>query len=139
MQFISQTIHVRCGGGTRGPAKSARHLCSYREPGSAILSRWNQRNVAMGGKIPARLAGRYRSAKFGGNYASNLVPESEAGAHGCDLVLYLDNDGYVQESGTMNIFAITSEGELVTPSLGTILEGVTRASILSLATAHGLT
>jgi branched-chain amino acid aminotransferase len=79
----------------------------------------------MGGKIPARLAGRYRSAKFGGNYASNLVPESEAGAHGCDLVLYLDNDGYVQESGTMNIFAITSESELVTPSLGTILEGVT--------------
>jgi branched-chain amino acid aminotransferase len=39
----------------------------------------------------------------------------------------------------MNIFALTSEGELVTPSLGTILEGVTRASILSLATAHGLT
>ena len=39
----------------------------------------------------------------------------------------------------MNIFAITSEGELVTPSLGTILEGVTRASILSLATARGLT
>lgn len=39
----------------------------------------------------------------------------------------------------MNIFAITSEGELLTPSLGTILEGVTRASILSLATGHGLT
>jgi branched-chain amino acid aminotransferase len=53
--------------------------------------------------------------------ASNLVPESEAGAHGCDLLLYLDNNGYLQESGTMNIFAITSEGELVTPSLGTIL------------------
>lgn len=39
----------------------------------------------------------------------------------------------------MNLFAITSEGELITPSLGTILGGVTRASILSLATAHGLT
>ena len=39
----------------------------------------------------------------------------------------------------MNVFAITSEGELVTPSTGTILEGVTRTSILSLATAHGLT
>jgi branched-chain amino acid aminotransferase len=34
-------------------AKSARHLCSYREPVSALLSRWSQRNVAMGREIPA--------------------------------------------------------------------------------------
>src|SRR5215204_2706719 len=67
------------------------------------------------GKYPRAWQGGTGSAKFGGNYSSNLVPESEAGAHGCDLVLYLDNDGYVQESGTMNIFAITSESELVTP------------------------
>jgi branched-chain amino acid aminotransferase len=91
------------------------------------------------GEYPRAWKGGTGSAKFGGNYSSNLVPEGEAGAHACDLVLYLDNDGYVQESGTMNIFAITSEGELVTPSLGTILEGVTRASVLSLAAAHRLT
>jgi branched-chain amino acid aminotransferase len=91
------------------------------------------------GKYPRAWPGGTGSAKFGGNYSSNLLPESEAGAHGCDLVLYLDNRGYLQESGTMNIFAVTSEGELVTPRLGTILEGVTRASILSLATAHGMT
>jgi branched-chain amino acid aminotransferase len=91
------------------------------------------------GEYPRAWKGGTGSAKFGGNYSSNLVPETEAGAHACDLVLYLDNDGYVQESGTMNIFAITSEGELVTPSLGTILEGVTRASVLSLAAAHRLT
>jgi branched-chain amino acid aminotransferase len=93
----------------------------------------------MGRRIPRAWQGGTGSAKFGGNYSSNLVPESVAGAHGCDLVFYLDNDGYVQLSGTMNIFAITSEGELVTPSLGTILERVTRASILSFATAHRLT
>jgi len=91
------------------------------------------------GKYPRAWQGGTGSAKFGGNYSSNLVPESEARAQGCDLVLYLDNDGYVQECGTMNLFAITSEAELVTPSLGTILEGVTRASILSLGAAHGLT
>jgi branched-chain amino acid aminotransferase len=90
------------------------------------------------GKYPRAWEGGTGSAKFGGNYASNLLAEMEAEAHGCDHVLFLDNDDYVQESGTMNIFAITSEGELVTPSLGTILEGVTRASVLSLATAHGL-
>ena len=75
------------------------------------------------GKYPRAWQGGTGSAKFGGNYSSNLVPESAAEAHGCDLVLYLDNDGYVQECGTMNLFAITSEAELVTPSLGTILEG----------------
>ncbi len=90
------------------------------------------------GEHPRAWQGGTGSAKFGGNYSSNLLPEGEAGAHGCDLVLYLDTDGYVQESGTMNIFAITSEGELVTPSLGTILNGVTRASVLALANAHGL-
>lgn len=90
------------------------------------------------GRYPRAWEGGTGSAKFGGNYASNLLAEMEAEAHGCDNVLFLDNDGNVQESGTMNMFAITSEGELVTPSLGTILDGVTRASILSLATTHGL-
>jgi branched-chain amino acid aminotransferase len=42
------------------------------------------------GKYPRAWQGGTGSAKFGGNYSSNLVPESEAGAHGCDLVLYLD-------------------------------------------------
>lgn len=90
------------------------------------------------GKYPRAWAGGTGSAKFGGNYSSNLLAEMEAQEHGCDNVLFLDHDGYVQESGTMNVFVITSDGELVTPSLGTILEGVTRASMLSLAPAHGL-
>jgi branched-chain amino acid aminotransferase len=90
------------------------------------------------GRYPRAWEGGTGSAKFGGNYASNLLAEMEADAHGCDQVLFLDSGGYVQESGTMNVFVITSEGELITPRLGTILAGVTRASILSLATAHGL-
>jgi branched-chain amino acid aminotransferase len=90
------------------------------------------------GKYPRAWEGGTGSVKFGGNYASNLVAEIEAKEYGCDHVLFLDDDGCVQESGTMNIFAITAEGSLVTPSLGTILEGVTRASVLSLAPAHGL-
>ena len=39
----------------------------------------------------------------------------------------------------MNLCLITSDGELITPGLGTILEGVTRGSVLQLVTEHGLT
>lgn len=57
--------------------------------------------------------------------------------HGCDQVLWLLHD-YVTEVGTMNIFVFwkneNGEDELVTPPLdGTILPGVTRASILELS------
>ena len=38
----------------------------------------------------------------------------------------------------MNLVLVTRDGELVTPGLGTILEGVTRDSVLELAAEHGL-
>lgn len=81
------------------------------------------------------------SAKCGGNYAASLLPQLIAKEHGCDQVLYTCGDGdarYVDESGTMNLFAVTSDGELITPSLGTILDGVTRDSVLAIAPEHGL-
>ena len=60
----------------------------------------------MGRRVSSRLAEWYGKCEFGGNYASNLVAESEAEQHGCQEVLFLDNDGYVQEAGTMNILSI---------------------------------
>ena len=55
-------------------------------------------------------------------------------------MLYLsgDRERYLEESGTMNLFLVTSDGELITPGLGTILEGVTRDSVLELADEHDL-
>jgi branched-chain amino acid aminotransferase len=82
------------------------------------------------------------TAKCGGNYASSLAAQIEAKEHGCDQVMFLDDaggDGNLEESGTMNLCLITSAGELVTPQLGTILEGVTRDTILTLAGEFGLT
>ncbi|QMU78048.1 branched-chain amino acid aminotransferase [Streptacidiphilus sp. PB12-B1b] len=82
------------------------------------------------------------AAKCGGNYASSLAAQIEARQHGCDQVMFLDDaggDGNLEESGTMNLCLITSAGELVTPELGTILEGVTRDSLLTLAPEFGLT
>ncbi|OLR92548.1 branched-chain amino acid aminotransferase [Actinokineospora bangkokensis] len=86
-------------------------------------------------------AGGTGAAKCGGNYAAGLAAQLEAREHGCDQVLYLDGaeHRWVEESGTMNVALVTSAGELVTPQLGTILDGVTRASVLDLAVEHGLT
>lgn len=81
------------------------------------------------------------AAKCGGNYAAGLAAQAEARARGCDQVLYLDavEHEWLEESGTMNMFLITADREIITPGLGTILEGVTRDSILTLAQEHQLT
>ncbi len=75
------------------------------------------------------------AAKTGGNYASSLVAQQEATAHGCDQVVFLDaQEGkYVEELGGMNLYFVHDDGRIVTPETGTILEGITRASIIELA------
>ena len=81
------------------------------------------------------------AAKCGGNYASSLAAQLEAGEHGCDQVCFLDavERKWVEELGGMNLYFVHRDGRLVTPELtGTILEGVTRSSILVLAKEQGL-
>ncbi len=81
------------------------------------------------------------AAKCGGNYASSLIAQYEGYEHGCSQVLFADaaQGKYVEELGGMNVFLITADGELVTPELtGTILEGVTRGAILTVAADVGL-
>ncbi len=81
------------------------------------------------------------AAKCGGNYAASLAAANEALEHGCGQVLYLDGaeHKWLEECGTMNFMVVTADGELLTPALGSILDGVTRNSILTLAPEHGLT
>jgi branched-chain amino acid aminotransferase len=81
------------------------------------------------------------AAKCGGNYAASLAPQREALDNGCDQVLYLGGEDRraIDESGTMNVFFVTADQRLITPKLGTILDGVTRDSVLALADEHGLT
>lgn len=76
------------------------------------------------------------AAKTGGNYAGSLLPQQEAVANGCDQVLFLDavQRRWIEELGGMNVFAVRSDGSVVTPPVsGTILEGVTRDAILAFA------
>lgn len=75
------------------------------------------------------------AAKTGGNYASSLVAQQQAAAQGCDQVVFLDADEgkYVEELGGMNMYFVFADGRIVTPATGTILEGITRNSIIELA------
>jgi len=78
--------------------------------------------------------------KTGGNYAASLLAAREASAMGYDQVLWLDakEKKYIEEVGSMNICFIY-DGKLVTsPLAGTILDGITRRSILQLAKDAGL-
>jgi branched-chain amino acid aminotransferase len=76
------------------------------------------------------------AAKCAGNYASSLVAQQEAIANGCDQVAFVDavEHRWVEELGGMNLFFVRDDGSIVTPELtGTILEGVTRDAILTIA------
>ncbi|MPZ62079.1 MAG: branched-chain amino acid aminotransferase [Propionibacteriales bacterium] len=79
-------------------------------------------------------------AKTGGNYASSLLPQREAIEHGCDQVAFLDaSEGrYVEELGGMNLFFVYADGHVVTPALGTILDGITRDSVITIAESQGM-
>lgn len=79
-------------------------------------------------------------AKTGGNYAASLYSSEIAQHEGYTQVLWLDGveQKYIEEVGSMNIFFVIND-ELVTPELtGSILPGITRDSVLSLAKSWGI-
>ncbi len=78
-------------------------------------------------------------AKTGGNYAASLRASMEAAEHGYDQVLWLDavHRKYVEEVGSMNI-CFLYDGRIVTsPLRGTVLDGITRRSVLTLCRELG--
>jgi len=82
------------------------------------------------------------AAKCGGNYAGGMLAQIRAAEKGCDQVAYLDSRErrWVEELGGMNVFFAMRDGTLVTPPAGdTILHGITRAAVLTLAHDLGLT
>ncbi|SEJ94992.1 branched-chain amino acid aminotransferase [Sphingobium sp. AP50] len=82
------------------------------------------------------------AAKCGGNYAGSLVAQRQAIAQDCDQVLFLDaiEGRWVEELGGMNIFFVFDDHSIITPPLrGTILPGITRASLLTIAADLGMT
>ena len=79
-------------------------------------------------------------AKTGGNYAASLIGQVKAHNDGYSQVLWLDGveRKYIEEVGAMNIF-FKINGKVVTPMLnGSILPGITRASVLQICREWGL-
>jgi branched-chain amino acid aminotransferase len=79
------------------------------------------------------------SAKCGGNYGASFLPTQIARSEGYDQVLWTDSkeNKYIEESGMMNAMFVINN-ILVTPPLSdSILDGVTRDSLLTLANDHG--
>jgi branched-chain amino acid aminotransferase len=84
------------------------------------------------------------AAKTGGNYAGAFAGQLEALAHGCEQVVWLDatEHQWVEEMGGMNLFFVHGSGpdaRIMTPALtGTLLPGITRDSLLTLAPDLGI-
>lgn len=108
----------------------------YFKGGAPAVSIWVSQNYTRAAP------GGTGAAKCGGNYASSLIAQAEATKHGCDQVVFLDaaEHKWLEELGGMNVFLVFNDGTLVTPPLsGTILPGITRDSLMTLARAEGLT
>ncbi len=78
-------------------------------------------------------------AKTGGNYAASLKAAQEAKKKGFDQVLWLDgiHKKYIEEVGSMNMFFVYDDHVATAPLTGSILKGVTRDSVMQLASQLG--
>ncbi|MGL5632262.1 MAG: branched-chain amino acid transaminase [Azovibrio sp.] len=76
-------------------------------------------------------------AKASGHYINSILANNEVTAEGYDEAMLLDPEGYVAEGAGENLF-IVKQGKLFTPDLTSCLEGVTRATVLTLADELGI-
>jgi branched-chain amino acid aminotransferase len=76
-------------------------------------------------------------SKTTANYANSLLAKREALKDGYDEAMLLDTDGYVAEGSGENVFMVR-KGLIKTPPLTSILEGITRDTIMQLAAERGM-
>lgn len=76
-------------------------------------------------------------AKAAANYLNGMVAYTQAQKRGFGQALMLDTQGFIAEGGTESVFLI-KDGRLMTPALGTVLESITRKSILQAAQVVGV-
>jgi branched-chain amino acid aminotransferase len=72
------------------------------------------------------------TAKACGHYVNSILASYDAKANGFDEALLLDIDGFAAEAPGANLF-VEKNGKLLTPQLGNILPGITRATVIELA------
>jgi len=76
-------------------------------------------------------------SKTCGDYVNSVLAKNEAISFGCDEALLLDTNGFVAEGAGENIF-IVRRGVLMSPPLTSVLEGITRRSIIEMAKKEGI-
>jgi branched-chain amino acid aminotransferase len=135
-------IATEVGLGVR-PSAEYQYLLIASPAGSYFASGIRPVSVWLSTEYVRAAPGGTGSAKFGGNYAASLVAQAQAAEQGCDQVVWLDavERRWVEEMGGMNLFFVFGSGDrarVVTPELtGSLLAGITRDSILTLATELG--
>jgi branched-chain amino acid aminotransferase len=98
-------------------------------------------NIKVEDKYVRAVRGGTGEAKTGGNYAASIKAGEEAAKQGFSQVLWLDGEEmkYVEEVGAMNMMFVI-DNKIVTPKLnGSILPGITRDSVLTIARDMGIT
>jgi branched-chain amino acid aminotransferase len=94
-------------------------------------------------KIETRFArsvkGGIGGAKTAANYAASLYPTQLANQEGYDQLIWTDGkeNKYIEEAGTMNIFLKINGTILTSPTEDTVLEGITRKSVIQIAQEMG--
>lgn len=116
------------------PSKTFQFMIILSPVGAYYKEGINPVRIAVEQEYVRAVAGGTGNAKTAGNYAGALKAQESADAEGYAQVLWLDGKEkkYIEEVGSMNVF-FKINGEVVTPALnGSILEGVTRKSVIEL-------
>jgi branched-chain amino acid aminotransferase len=130
-------IATEVGLGVR-PANHATFLI-ITTPASAYFNPSKAVTVWISTEFVRAAPGGTGEAKTGGNYAGSLLAQKQAAEQGCDQVVWLDaiERRWVEEMGGMNLYFVKGKGKdatIFTPKLtGTLLPGITRDSILTVA------
>ena len=90
--------------------------------------------VIVADKFSRAASGSVGYAKAAGNYAGQFYPTNLAKEKGFDQIIWTDSSEhkYLEEAGTMNLFFRINDTLITTPTSDTILDGITRKSIIQL-------
>jgi branched-chain amino acid aminotransferase len=136
-------IATEVGLGVNKPSSSYTYLLIASPAGAYFASGIKPVKVWLSTEYTRAAPGGTGEAKCAGNYAAAFVAQAYATAQGCDQVVWLDaaEHRWVEEMGGMNLYFVYGSGSsarIVTPTLtGTLLPGITRDSLLTLATELG--
>jgi branched-chain amino acid aminotransferase len=76
--------------------------------------------------------------KIAGNYTSSMMAKWQARKNGYDEIILTDEEGYITEAPTSNVFIVNKDGCLLTAPEDQVLYGITRKSILEIVNNEGI-